>query len=86
MVELDCQSCAACCRNSIRPPFSRAGEVEALPEPLRRAVIQLAEGHIGPCRWLAGTLCGEYELRPVACREFVIGSEACLRHRREHGF
>lgn len=37
-----------------------------------------------PCVWLdlQNGCCGKYDARPDVCRDFEIGSDACLTHRR----
>jgi hypothetical protein len=91
---LDCEECAACCRNNaveLVPAdisrFRRAGRPE-----LGRAPYVRKDGHklvlrvlrSRDCRHLTrDKRCGIYEIRPNSCRLFPRGSEGCLFSREE---
>ncbi|MBL8816935.1 MAG: YkgJ family cysteine cluster protein [Planctomyces sp.] len=87
-----CSGCCACCRRTPIPPFE-PGESIALdvPEELLEAVAaRIAAGQefdLLPCVWLDELtgLCRHYELRPKACRDFVIGSDLCRLSRWDEG-
>lgn len=89
--ELDCRSCAACCRDAYdrvevaaRDPFARAH-----PELVRRVdgrLVLTREG--GRCPALEGDgpyACRVYDDRPRTCRDFERGSENCKDARRRLG-
>lgn len=40
-----------------------------------------------PCIWLdlVNMQCGKYDARPDICREFEVGGEGCMTHRRNAG-
>lgn len=89
--ELDCRTCAACCREayevvelSARDPFVRAH-----PELLRRVDGRLVLMRVdGRCPALEGEgayACRVYEERPRTCRDFERGGESCKDARRRLG-
>ncbi len=92
-IALDCRACGACCRAAVvvlyQEDFDRwraAGREDLCAERyLRRdpdgtVHLRFAED---ACRHLGAerNTCAIYELRPENCRDFVIGSEACLSAR-----
>jgi hypothetical protein len=88
---LDCQSCAACCREaygvvelSRRDPFVRA-HPELIEKVDGRIVLLRRDGR---CPALDGDgpyACRCYEDRPRTCRDFERGSDNCLEARRRVG-
>jgi hypothetical protein len=94
-VAFDCTTCAACCRdnevilqNGDAERFTAAGRDDLLHPPMAqkrddgRVVLTLLGD--GRCRHLGGdNRCGVYEIRPLACSEFPMGSECCLYAREE---
>ena len=90
--ELDCRTCAACCREAYdvvevgpREPFARLH-----PERLARAGGRLVLARVGGrCPLLEGEgpfACGAYDDRPRSCRELALGSKNCRDARRRLGF
>jgi uncharacterized protein len=86
---LDCQACAACCRDNrveIKSSdvlrFERAGRAELLHPPYTRmdgekVVLRLLRSK--DCRHLRKDhRCAIYDLRPDSCRTFPPASEGCL--------
>ena len=91
-VRLDCETCAACCRDNkvILEPvdferFKDGGREELGRPPFTRkdgdkVVLRLLRSR--DCRHLqADKRCGIYALRPDSCRSFPAGSESCLYSR-----
>ena len=91
-LHLDCEACAACCRDNevILEPvdferFAEAGRQDLGRPPYTRkdgdrVVLRLLRSR--NCRHLgADKRCGIYELRPDSCRSFPMGSESCLYSR-----
>lgn len=93
--EVSCEHCGACCRD-MRVPLFEIGERNELPvnEAAHNELATFRE-HVNdtllasdkdywPCCWLnlATMQCRHYESRPAVCREFEVGGEACLRHRK----
>jgi Fe-S-cluster containining protein len=89
---LDCETCAACCRdNRVEletrdiDRFARANRPELARPPYTRrdgkkVVLRLLRSR--DCRHLgADRRCGIYEIRPESCRVFPPGSEGCLYSR-----
>ncbi len=90
-ISLDCESCAACCRDNkvvlervdfVR--FADGGRPELGKPPYTRkagkkVVLRLLRSR--DCRHLSDKRCGIYELRPDSCRDFPVGSESCLYSR-----
>jgi hypothetical protein len=89
---LDCEACAACCRdNRVElekqdiERFARANRPELARPPYTRKdgkkiVLRLLLSR--DCRHLrADRRCGIYEIRPESCRVFPPGSEGCLYSR-----
>jgi hypothetical protein len=89
---LDCQACAACCRdNRVElekgdiERFQRANRSELARPPYARkdgkkVVLRLLLSR--DCRHLgADKSCGIYDIRPESCRVFPPGSEGCLYSR-----
>lgn len=88
---LDCQTCAACCREayqrvelSRRDPFVRAH-----PELVRRIegrlVLQRVEGRCPALEGEGPYSCRHYEERPRTCRDFQRGGDHCREARRRVG-
>jgi Fe-S-cluster containining protein len=78
---IDCGGCGACCLHVSAPPFN-AGEYAHLPAWARTEVASArdaAEGNGGPCVWfdLEAKTCRQHTIRPLACRDFAVGGEAC---------
>jgi Fe-S-cluster containining protein len=91
-IELDCETCAACCRDNkvILEPvdfdrFAKGGRPELGRPPYtrkdgERVVLRLLRSR--DCKHLgADKRCGIYSLRPESCRSFPAGSESCLYSR-----
>ena len=98
--QVTCDGCGACCLRMGYPPFTgmynhaaKRGDPEwlALPVDLAAEARQGAVDGRGdaelPCVWLdlETRRCRNYDRRPSICREFEMGSEDCLRHRRRAG-
>ncbi|MBX3189271.1 MAG: YkgJ family cysteine cluster protein [Labilithrix sp.] len=94
VLDLDCTSCAACCRDNEvfleRPDierFEEAGRRDLMRPPFARRQdgrILLTLLPNKRCRHLRrDNRCGIYEIRPHACSEFPKGSECCLFARED---
>ncbi len=92
VMRLDCEECAACCRDNkvvLEPEdlerFADAGREDLGKPPYTRkdgkkVVLRLLRSR--DCRHLqADHRCGIYPLRPDSCRVFPAGSESCLYSR-----
>lgn len=89
-----CDSCGACCMGQNLLPLS-GHAIENTVGELKKAgvyddLVRIWNGYCHgddccPCVWLNRLTgrCLHYELRPLICREFAIGSESCLRVRKE---
>lgn len=89
-MDLDCQSCGACCRGTGHGVELAPGEMAARPD-----LVRVGDGHrsmlrvLGDCvalernseRWS----CSVYDVRPRVCRDFAPGSAACLAAREVAG-
>lgn len=90
-VVTNCDGCGACCMSMGTPPFAGPGDPswDALPEQLKAEikaeVFRPGRNYDGPCIWLENGRCKHHAIRPMICREFEIGSPACLIWRDEHG-
>ncbi len=94
-IELDCQTCGACCREayhaveiSSREPVNKLHPERVVIQDSRRKLLRngnrcaaLSGGH-KPTESFA---CAIYQDRPSTCREFTRGSENCLDARRRVG-
>jgi Fe-S-cluster containining protein len=94
-LELDCLSCASCCKdNSVEledqdlERFAKGGRADLGRPPYSRRrddgklVLVLAKDK--RCKHLArDNKCGIYAIRPDACSTFPAGSECCLSAREE---
>jgi uncharacterized protein len=91
-IALDCETCAACCRDNkvILEPvdferFEAAGRADLGRPPYTRkdgdrVILRLLRSR--DCKHLqADKRCGIYALRPDSCRDFPAGSESCLYSR-----
>jgi Fe-S-cluster containining protein len=91
---LDCQTCAACCRdNRVEidkddiERFRRGGRPDLARAPYvrrdgKKLVLRLLRSK--DCRHLlSDKRCGIYPMRPDSCRSFPAGSEGCLFAREE---
>ena len=92
-LKVNCSDCGACCQEMCSPPFMPehlgGTELAKLPAEVRasfdrgmilRAYFDWPEDE--ECFWLDGDLkCEHYKHRPEICREFEVGSEACLNWR-----
>lgn len=98
MSKLTCENCGLCCMHMRTPPFcgETDPEWEALPEALKRELdswlksprMDLLEGRgqqDSLCVWLNQCTgqCRRYASRPQICRDFHVGSEACLKYRAD---
>jgi Fe-S-cluster containining protein len=77
----DCGGCGACCLHVSAPPFKTA-EIEQLPAWARAEVgvaRDSAGDNLGPCAWFDtnARTCRNHTFRPLACRDFAVGGEAC---------
>jgi hypothetical protein len=92
VMKLDCETCAACCRDNevvLEPEdferFAAAERADLGKRPYTRkkgdrVVLRLLRSR--DCRHLEKDLrCGIYALRPDSCRVFPVGSESCLYSR-----
>jgi hypothetical protein len=90
---LDCQECAACCRNAYDAVFVSAREplVRIRPDLVRSGSRPLELERAGDrCVALVGAISGPYEceaypLRPRTCRDFERSGRHCLDARRKVG-
>ena len=79
-----CTDCGVCCKTIGCPPFL-AFERNELPDHLKAELSDYSnlEKSGNPCIWLTSdNKCKNYEHRPMVCKDFEIGSESCLEHRR----
>ncbi|MGY0778093.1 YkgJ family cysteine cluster protein [Azospirillum argentinense] len=85
----DCESCGACCAYSWEwPTFIGDWDGEEIMEHLKEDGRMRCNGN--RCAALMGTLgesvfCSVYEHRPLVCREFTAGSDACHTVRSQLG-
>ena len=85
----DCETCGACCAYSWEwPTFIGDRDSEGIPEHLTDEGRMRCDGD--RCVALAGTIgvsvhCRVYENRPLVCREFTGGSQACQAVRTHFG-
>ena len=92
-----CEDCGLCCMGQNLVPGSDtwiarlSGEdpPRIIPPELMEELDTIVCGPCGgsgdePCWWLnrATGRCQHYEFRPDVCREFEVGSEACLKCRK----
>ncbi len=93
-IDLDCLECGACCKDNEVilnkadvARFKKGGRPELARPPYTRTkdgTLYLRLLKSKDCRHLASdNKCGIYELRPLACSEFPVGSEPCLFSREE---
>lgn len=88
-----CTRCGACCAYSAEwPRFTLETD-----EDLAKIPEALVDGGLGRMRWdgsrcaaLEGTVadcvsCSIYTIRPIVCRDCVVGDEACTMARAHHG-
>jgi len=85
---LSCDNCGICCDRQGTPPFTRVNGDQApahLEGPLRDPANWDRYDRELPCLWYdpRSRRCLHYEHRPVACREFELSGEDCLRMRAE---
>ncbi|WP_035691676.1 YkgJ family cysteine cluster protein [Azospirillum halopraeferens] len=86
----DCEACGACCTYSWEwPAFIGPGDGDGIPSYLVEDGRMRCDGD--RCAALVGTpgssvFCRVYEDRPLVCREFTAGSDACRAVRRHFGF
>jgi Fe-S-cluster containining protein len=91
-MKLDCETCAACCRDNEvvleekdLERFAEAGRKDLTKRPYTRkdgdrVILTLLRSK--DCRHLQkDRRCGIYALRPESCRVFPMGSESCLYSR-----
>ncbi|MFO0677779.1 MAG: YkgJ family cysteine cluster protein [Polyangiaceae bacterium] len=96
-VSFDCLACGACCRDNevivyaddeerlvdgghadvTKPPYARRRKDGKLVLTMAKATN--ACHHLGP----KDNMCGIYEARPDACRDFPMGSECCMFARED---
>ena len=95
-VDFDCLACGACCcDNDVTldeidiKRFKAAGRGELVKPPYAKKRKSDGRVHLkllknGRCRHLKrDNKCKIYEIRPLACSEFPMGSECCLNAREE---
>jgi Fe-S-cluster containining protein len=78
---VDCGGCGACCLHISAPPF-KSIELAQLPAWARGEVVHArhtAKDNGGPCAWfdIDAKICRNHAIRPLACRDFDAGGEAC---------
>ena len=78
---IDCGGCGACCLHVSAPPFT-AAEHAHLPAWARAEVVgarDAIEGNSGSCVWfdMEAKNCRHHTIRPLVCRDFAVGGEAC---------
>ena len=83
---LNCESCGKCCQHMGFPPFMYF-EILDLPNVLKQPLLEvydnkqvLEEGGLS-CIWLKDNQCMHYRHRPQICRDFELGSDACIKYR-----
>ncbi|MGQ9367418.1 YkgJ family cysteine cluster protein [Azospirillum sp. ST 5-10] len=82
----DCEACGACCAYSWEwPAFIGPHDGDGIPDHLTEAGRMRCDGD--RCAALAGVIgegvwCRVYADRPLVCREFTAGSDACRAVRR----
>lgn len=85
-VVTSCEDCGLCCSQQGTPPMDME-EYNALPDELKwdRATHGSRYDYGLPCLWYDGDKkqCSNYDHRGLACREFEVGGEVCLRMRAE---
>lgn len=86
--QFDCRACGACCTTIGLPPFELP-ELARLPAATRTQALSWAIAADGDrtardCRAYdrATRSCTIYAERPAKCRDFEIGGQGCLNHRR----
>jgi len=85
-----CENCGICCLAFSLPPFD-ANEMAKASNKLLQEVEAYARSpryrDSNPCLWLdlASGKCKHHEVRPVLCRWFQPGGEACSKLRRKAG-
>ena len=85
----DCQSCGACCSYSWEwPALIGDWDGDGIVEHMKEDGRMRCNGN--RCAALMGTLgdsvfCSVYENRPLVCREFTAGSDACHTVRAQLG-
>ncbi|MEZ6064350.1 MAG: YkgJ family cysteine cluster protein [Planctomycetaceae bacterium] len=83
-----CESCGACCRHMVAPPFiinrhRDETREKAVPAHLLEQILPLWEVRLvvaeAPCCWYDAHThrCRHYDIRPDACRAFEINSPSC---------
>lgn len=77
----DCGGCGACCLHVSSPPFT-VDEHAHLPAWARADVDSAGDaagGNVGPCVWfdVDARTCRHHTIRPLVCRDFAVGGEAC---------
>ena len=79
--EIDCKTCANCCKTT--SPIFRDNDIDRIAKHLRMRPSELIEEHLhldedkdyvlnfAPCTFLGdNNLCRIYEVRPTACRQY----------------
>ena len=85
-----CHNCGICCLTFPLPPFD-ANELLRAPNELMEQIDDYAHGvryrDTNPCLWLdlGSGKCKHHQVRPVLCRWFVPGCEACNELRNKAG-
>lgn len=85
----DCETCGACCAFSWEwPTFIGERDGEDVPEYLTENGRMRCDGD--RCAALMGAIgvethCRVYDVRPLVCREFTAGSQACHMVRAHFG-
>lgn len=85
----DCETCGACCAYSWEwPAFIGERDGEDVPEYLTENGRMRCDGD--RCAALMGAIgvethCRVYDVRPLVCREFAAGSQACHTVRAHFG-
>jgi len=95
---VSCDNCGACCMQMRSPPFivylknqEKATYLATAPKAARQLyVARLFDRSIpddAPCVWLdlKTKKCRFYDHRPIVCRDFEVGEDACLGHRLREG-
>ncbi len=91
--QIDCPTCANCCREmspTLGPADVKrlAKSLQLTPEQFKRAFLREAEADPGrflfrakPCPLLEGNRCSQYASRPKACAEFPFLHKPDFNHR-----
>lgn len=92
----DCAGCGVCCMHMAVPPYSSDERLDLPPqvcsdlfavEDSRELQLAAHGCDFIPCGFFSmiDRRCSHYEHRPEICRDFELGGESCLQHRKDAG-